>query len=530
MIENQPAIQEPHGAKVLIPALLILLATNLLVYGPSLFFDFLVRSDDSAYIFRNPYLQNLTLDNLVAIFTHVHFDSYLPLTLVSYSLDYTFWKFDATGYHLTQILLHTANSFLVFCILTLAKVPRMAALLVALVYAVHPVQAESVVWISERKNLLSGFFIFLSLLFYLRHTRNDSGPSRNLIFCWISFVLGLLSKSITVMLPLILVLYDLCIARRGWCLREKIPFFAGSLIAAAATLYTQGSVEAIKGYPGGSLIVTGFLTLRVYWDYLSSLGFPFSLSPLYFYSLQENLYEWQAFLSYIFIPGLIIAAAASFRTRPHFAFAVGWFVLWLLPVSNLVPLSTVRQDRYLYLPALSVFTFFILAVLNSRWSKSDARRALVFCGVLVVLFGSLAGRYAFTFASSRAFWHRAAEVYPQWAEAQFEAGYECWLIEKEDCALDYYKKAIEIKPEYALALNNIGAVLIDRGDYQQAKPYLERAARADPNTSSTYRNLVVVATKTGEDLDKIAGWEKKFAETQSPSRKENYRLGPLRIR
>ena len=148
---------------------LCLLAVNFVVYGPSLAFGFLVDSDDQAYIFRNPYLQDLTRQNLWAILSNLHYDTYNPLTLISYSLDYSFWKFDPYGYHLTQLLLHTLNACLAFVLLLNISIPPVAAVGIAMVYAVHPIHVESVVWVSERKNLLSTFFIFSALIFYVRN-------------------------------------------------------------------------------------------------------------------------------------------------------------------------------------------------------------------------------------------------------------------------------------------------------------------------------------------------------------------------
>jgi hypothetical protein len=521
----------PKLKRIYVLVLFALLGVDFLVYGSSLSFGFMVQSDDMAYIYRNPYLQDLTIQNMVAIFSNIHFDSYLPVTLLTYSLDYTFWGFDATGYHLTQILLHTINAFLVFIILMLFPVSRWAAIGIALTYAVHPVQVESVVWISERKNLVSGFFVFLSILFYVLHSRQNSASFRNLTLSWGMFVLALLSKSIAVMLPLVFVLFDLCIARRGWMLVEKLPFFAGSLVVAFVTVYTQREAGAIHAYPGGTALETVMLTLRVYWDYLASLIFPFSLSPQYFYSLKVDLYDWQAYTSYVFIPGLLFAAAYNFRKRPYFTFIVGWFVLWLLPVSNIIPLSTVRQDRYMYLPSLAIMVLIFLPLLNKQWMAGKCYRSLAFCGIVLLYFASVSSVYSYSYSSDRAYWHHNAKLYPQWATAQFKAGYGCWVYKDIACAVDFYKKVLKIDPNHGLALNNLSAVLIDQGHYRDAKLYLLRALQVASDNINIYHNLILLAKKTPEDLDEISGWQKKIQEIQSlPKKKELMTLGPMRTK
>ncbi len=526
---------EPHGLpKVLIPAFACILAVNILVYGPSLYFGFLISYDDFVYIYRNPFLHELTWDNLRAIFSgiqYLHFDGYIPLTLVSFSFDYTFWKFDPFGYHLTQLILHAVNSFLVLVVLLQVRVPRMAALAAALVYTVHPVHVESVAWISERKNLLAGTFILSSIIFYVRHAGSGMRWGRNLWVSWALFVMALLSKSIAVMLPAVMILYDHCIAGRGWRLAEKIPFFAGALLAAAGTVYTQVLTGFVREYAGGSFATAMMFTLRVYWDYLLSLVFPFSLSHHY-YSGTDTLWEWQSLLSYILIPCLIVFAARSVRDRPWFAFAAGWFVLWLLPVSNIVPIGNLRQDRYLYFPSLAVILFVLLPLFKTR--LAGYRRVFVpaLVGILVLLLGSLTVNYSFVFSSDKAFWGYLAERYPLSSKAQFYAGYHCWIAKDEGCAVNYYQKAIRADSGNAPALSNLGAIWIERGDFEKAKVYVERARRADLEYSSPYMNLAVIASRTGKDLDKIPEWRKKYDEIEN-SKKNNpidQYLGAFRFR
>lgn len=521
--------EQQSGMKIYILAFLGILGIVLLAFGGSLSFPFMVRSDDQAYIFRNPFLQDLTFENLRAIFSKPFFAFYIPATLTSYSLDYTFWKFNPFGYHLTQILLHAGNSFLVFVILLRVKVLGLIAFCAALIYAVHPVQVESVVWVAERKNLLSGFFIFLSLYFYIRFTEDEKKGRVHLIVSWFLFVLALLSKTIAVMLPAVFVLYDLCIAKRGFRWREKIPFFLGSILAALGTIVTQSSVGGIREYPGGNFFTAMLYTMRVYLDYIVSLIYPFNLSPHYLYT-KGHLTDGLSILSYILVPAVIYYAVRNFRSRPYLAFAVGWFVLWLLPVSNLVPLANIRQDRYLHLPSLAVFLFGFAAIANTDWFRLDRKRILVLAGTLIIVFTGATIKYSPAFSTSKAFRLHVAEKYPQWSEAQFEVGYECWVTEDKECARLYYEKAIEINPGNVRALNNLGSILIDEGKYSQAKDYIEKAQQADPNFAPPYQNLAVIAKKTGIGLDKISEWKKKFDEIQAPSIESQLQLGEFRMR
>jgi tetratricopeptide (TPR) repeat protein len=511
-------------------ALLGFLAADFFAFGSSLQFGFLVNSDDQAYIYRNPYLQNLTPANVFAMFTHVHFDSYLPLTLVSYSLDYTLWGFNPFGYHLTQILLHGFNSFLVFRILVRAGMSPAAAFCSALLFSVHPVQTESVAWISERKNLLSGFFIFLSLWFYLGHVADGDRSRRDYWLSWTAFVFALLSKAVAVMLPAVLLVYDLCIARRGLRLREKIPFFAAAVLAAGATLFTQGSVGAIKAYAGGSPALAALYVMRVYWDYCADLVLPLALLPQYFYGF-DTLTDWRSWLSWVLVPGALVAVVRRWRTHPALAFAVAWCVLWLLPVSNIVPLATLRQDRYLYLPVLALAVGAMAALLRAGSDGKNPRLyGWVMAAVLAASFALLARNHTEVYASDRAYWRPVAERYPQWSEAQYNVGRQCWLSADTSCAVEYYKRAVRAKPQNTRALNNLGAVLIDLGDYRSALPYIELALKMDPESPDALANRILLAEKTGADADRVPEWQRALERAKSRDKKDHYRLGEFRMR
>jgi tetratricopeptide (TPR) repeat protein len=506
--------------RFIITALVGLTALVFFTYGPSLTFGFLVNSDDQAYIYRNPYLHDISLSNLRAIFTNIHFNAYLPMNLASYSLDYTIWKVHSFGYHLTQLVLHVANSCMILIMLLLSRFPKMTALGTAFIYSVHPVHAESVVWIAERKNLLSAFFIFLSLICYIHYGRQNSGKYYSASLAL--FVLALLSKSIAVILPVIFILHDLCISGRGWRLGEKIPFFIGSLAVALATVYI--AEETNKVYPGGSLPVTALYMLRIYWDYIFSLAFPFSLSPEYHY-VKTDFREWQSLLAYAVVPATIILALARYRTRPISAFLTGWFLLWILPVSNIIAIPTMRQDRYLYLPSIAVVIFLVQAAL----SKLRPRFGMIAIGLVVMMLAGLTHNYAYTYASDRAVRLRNVEVNPRWSEAQFELGYQCWLEKDLDCTARHYRKALEADPKNSQALVNMGAILIEQGDYRQAKSLLEKALTVAPDAALIYHNLAVIATQTGEEKEKIPEWNKKYEEMKSLEKKKDYRLGAFRV-
>jgi tetratricopeptide (TPR) repeat protein len=341
------------------------------------------------------------------------------------------------------------------------------------------------------------------------------------------FLCGLLSKSIAAVFPLALILYDLCLARRGWRPWEKIPYFAASMIFGAFTLYGEGGrAGAIVEYAGGSPWINLLYTARVYVDYLLSLLFPFQLSPYYHYQAGD-LENWRSFCSYLLVPFAITVIAANWRMRPQLAFAAGWFVIWLLPVSNIIPLNTLRQDRYLYLAALAPFVALLRAASNHRWIRFSPARGWLCSGILLAALTLVTVPYMATFADGKAYWLRVAKICPNWAAAQYEAGVAVWSAGDADEAAAYYRKAVRADPSYSLAWNNLGAIWLDRGRYRLAEIYGKKAIATDPNNIAAYRNLAAIAAKTGGEPAEINAWLKKSEEISAASREKDYNLdGP----
>lgn len=495
------------------------------IYFVSLDFFFLVNTDDSAYIFRNPYLQPLSLANTAAIFSNLHFGDYLPINLLSYSWDFTWFKFNPYGYRLTQVALHSLNACLLFAVLKLLGVSERARWFSALIFIAHPLQVESVVWVSERKNLLSSFFLLFSLWFYLRYTTSFRKSCYYLSL--LSFSLALMSKSISVMLPLVFVLLDFLVLKRKKAFMEKVPFFFLSILAGLSTIASQGAVGAIREYIGGSFLVSLLYTLRVYWDYVTSIIFPFHLSPRYFFN-NISLTDMQCLLAYLFLFGVCWYVIRNFRTRPVVVFAIGWFFLWLIPVSNFIPISVLRQDRYLYLPSMAVI------VMGSIWLDSWGKRKKYLANFLlagVVFFlGSLSFIHTFVYASGRAYWERVADQHPQSAYAQLEAGYYCKIIEDNVCAENRYRQTLALDPKHIFALNNMGALRIDQGLFEEARTFLDKALLANSTNATVYNNLIVLAEKSGIDKEKIPVWKRKADLLKQKKSNEHLLLGEFRFR
>ncbi len=486
------------------------------------------ESDDRAYIFENPYLRNISLENVWNIFSNLHaFFTYIPLTNISYSLDFSIWGLYAPGYRLTQVLLHGANSILIFVILNRLITVKNAAFLTAVLFAIHPLNVETVVWISERKNILASFFSLLSFFYYIQFAQDKRVFEKKLYFySFLFFICGLLSKSIAVVLPAVMIWADICLFQRGWRIKEKIPYFLFAIAIVFLTLVFEGEkAGALVSYAGGSFWINFLYTFRVYGDYVSSIFFPVRLSPYYYY-IYPDLESVKTFVCYIAVPGVIYWSIRNVKKRPLIAFGVGWFVLWLSPVSNLIPLNTLRQDRYLYLPAIALLAFLSSIICSSQLLQQ--RRSFLYGVVFMVscCFIGITLQYMKVFKEIRPFWLHIAKTYPNWAESQFEAG----LVERKakniESSLQFYKKAFTKKPFLTKALNNYGATLMDRGQFLKAKVYVMRARELNPKDPDPYYNLAVIESKTGNDEKKIKELFELHVLTKEKNNLKDYNLGP----
>ncbi|HEY5976087.1 MAG TPA: tetratricopeptide repeat protein [Geobacteraceae bacterium] len=350
----------------LLPALLLVLATGA-VYSGTLGHQFLLNWDDELYVTGNEAIRGFSLDHLHQAFTRYYVGNYAPLQIVSYMLDYSLWGLDPRGFHLTNLLLHTLNGLLFYLLVFRLQGDRWWAMAAAGVFLCHPVQVESVAWVSQRKNLLAMGFFLLAFLAYV----NYRGTGRAGWY-WGSmgaFLLALLAKSVAVVFPLALVGYDLCFRgpteRRHW-LRDKLPFVGVALLAALLAVRSQASDfgGGLTAYHGGSPLITMLTMLPVLLSYLSLLFWPSRLAAVYVPVMRTGL-DGPVILALLVL--CLLAGAGWFWARRggrrDLAFWLGIFFVGLLPVSQIVPLVTLMNDRYLYFPMLG------FAALVTAWPR-----------------------------------------------------------------------------------------------------------------------------------------------------------------
>ncbi len=328
-----------------------LLGLVVAVYWPVLSFEF-VNWDDPWYVLKNPLITSWHPSNLWRIVTEISVKNYAPLTTLSLLVDHTLFGLNAGGYHFTNVLLHAANAVLVCMLVARLTASRSIGLVTAVLFAVHPVQIETVAWVSSRKTLLCGTFMLASGLCWLRPERT---PKQEL---WGTLWLAaaLLAKAAAIILPPIVLAYDMLVRRKT--LAEALPrqLVSGFLCLMLLNVTMSAQVMemgGVRGHLGLSKLHILAVDGVILWKYVGLLLWPSQLSVLYDPPTQGILVPMLLSMT---AWGVVAIGCWRMRDRsPLMAWAAVTWLLLLFPVLNLFPITTLMNDRYLYLPSLCVF-------------------------------------------------------------------------------------------------------------------------------------------------------------------------------
>ena len=445
---------------------------TLAVYLPVLAHGFL-RFDDPYYVTRNPHVQaGLSWEGIAWAFQANVASNWHPLTLLSHMLDCELFGMDPLGHHLTSLLLHTASVVLLFEALRrmTGEVWRSAA--VAALFAVHPTHVESVAWIAERKDVLSGFFWMLTLLAWERWIRQPS-PKRYMAVA-LAFTAGLLSKPMVVTLPFVLLLLDIWPFERKIRVKEKLPLFALAAVSCVATLITQsGAIGLASRFPMKLRLANAVLS---YAAYLGKTVFPTRLAV--FYPMPTEFPAWKVAGAALLLVALTVLALRA----PRYA-TVGW--LWylgtLVPVIGIVQVGgQAMADRYTYLPTIGLFLIVAWGLPRRvGWLLAPAVLALAITTRLQL-------RH---WEDSESLFRHAAAV----TERNFIAHLHLAQIHADRGdrrrALEHFRATLEIRPGMWQAQASLGNTLRRWGRPDKALPHLRNAVRLRPHDPRLRRAL-----------------------------------------
>ena len=346
---------------------LALTIITLVVFWQVRTFEF-TTCDDDRYVTENTHVTTgLTVDNVIWAFTSTHFFMWHPITTLSNMLDCRLFGLNAGRHHLINLILHIANALLLFGILKAMTVRIWPSAFVAAVFAMHPLNVESVAWVAERKNVLSTFFLLLTIAAYIRYAERPRLSNYLLVIC--VFSLALMSKPTTVTLPFVLLLLDywplnraqICpadkIKWRIWAplIWEKVPFFILSTALCIITIIAQKSGDVLKLNEYLPFTVRLANALVAYISYIGKMIYPSHLSIFYPHP-GFNLPLWKSIVSFVLLVAVSIGTLYLGRRRPYLMVGWFWYLGTLVPVIGLMQAgSQAMADRYAYVPLVGLF-------------------------------------------------------------------------------------------------------------------------------------------------------------------------------
>ena len=492
---------------------LLLVVATLALYNPVNRHPF-VNYDDDRYITENPHVHNgLTWRTITWAFTATEQGNWHPLTWLSHALDYQLFHQNPAGHHLTSLLIHAANAVLLFLFLMYATRRLGPSLFVAALFALHPINVESVAWVAERKNVLCTFFFFATLIAYCWYARQPDWR-RYLVFAGL-FVLGLMSKPMVITLPFVLLLLDywpLGRIRGGHAdataaplsklVVDKLPLIALSAASAVITMQAQRAGGAMRSTAQFSLAVRLENAVMAYAMYLWKMIWPSHLSPIYPHP-GDSLAGWQVGTSALVLLA-VTAVALKFRARRYLLTGWLWFLGTLVPVIGLVQVGDqAMADRYAYIPLVGIFIMIAWGIADLADSKQIGLVVRVIPAACVLLALSFAtNRQLGYWSSNYDLWTHAVAVTGRNFIAQDNLGGALLLLGRPDEAYSHFQAAAEINPLDPMSRSNLGAYLQEHGHMAEAIEKYNRVITltSDPGLlAATYANLGAAYRKLGED-------------------------------
>jgi Flp pilus assembly protein TadD len=503
---------------------LLLAVVTLTLYWPVQSFDF-VNYDDDVYVTDNGQVkEGLSMEGLKKSFTTFHAGNWHPLTMISHTVDFAVYGFNAGGHHWTSVLIHTASAVLLLLVLTYMTGMLWCSALVAALFAIHPVHVESVAWISERKDVLSGFFWILAMGAYALYVKHPT--IRRYLFVMLSLVLALLSKPMAVTLPFVFLLLDYWPLRRftdtrtafdRWQGRdntasravamrlvlEKLPLFLMAAVSIVMTLIAQKDAGAVWSIEKMPIAVRSANALVSYMEYVRMMFWPADFAVLYPHAGVPV--AWKIGVAIIFLASISFLSVRKARELPFLLVGWLWYLGTLVPVIGIVQVgSQSMADRYTYIPLVGLFIALAWGV------KSLVEKRPVWNRPLAAFFIILLSGLFFLTRSQIETWKNSVTLFEQ-ALAATEVNPMAhqkigeFYLDQNDCgrAVPHFLKAIEMKENYAYAFHGLGVCASRETPPAGALYFFGQALQIDPQLSRTLvsRGALLIKLRRHEEAE-----------------------------
>jgi protein O-mannosyl-transferase len=506
-------------------AFLVLICFTLLaflLYANSLENEFVF--DDIPLIAKNHQIRQLgNIPELLGLGSLSSY--YRPLRIVSYAIDYHFFKLNPQGYHISNILLHSITAWLVFLTLYSLSSNYTIALAASVLFLVHPVQTDSVTYLAGRRDILSSLFYLLGFYLFIRYRKKPTVFLLCAIF--LSYALAVSSKEMAVTLPAICFVYDFLesyaalpetktgarnhlLKKIAVCIQQqwqrRIFFYYNLLLGAAAFIYYKVAVMPPSLHPGyyGGTWARNFLTVsRIIMYYLKLMLFPIALNADYSYNafpVTAHLLDFKAWASVLALCVIFWAGIKAFRYNRLLTFSLAWFFITLLPVCHIIPHHELMAEHYLYLPSIGLFFLAGISLYTWCWQKHRYIFFLV-AGLLMVLFSMRTVDRNRDWENALTLWKKTVKTAPACARALSNLGVEYYKIGEYDRARENYIKSLILKPDFPDPYHNLGNMLADKKMFDPAiKCYQKAFSLCRPGAGKEILNSCGIACRSQGDL------------------------------
>lgn len=443
-----------------------------LIYSQSTDYNYLINYDDDVLIFNNQYVLNLNMESLVGMFTNFIEGLYHPITTLSWALDWKIGGGDPFVFHLTNILFHIMNSFLVYFFVRKINSNTFLPIIAALLFAVHPMSVENVAWLSSRKDLCYAFFFLLGLIVYAKRNHQESSIL-NYGLSLVFFLLALFSKSAAVTFPIVLLIIDYYQDRKlsFKTIIEKVPFFALSILFGIINIKAQQSIDFIQSMQEYSIFERiSMVSYSILFYPLKSL-LPLEQSAKYFYPLHGQL-EWIYFAAPFALMAVVAAIFFLGRKNKLLIFSSLFYLVNILLIVKIIPTGNdIVNERYAYIANIGLFLL-IGQFIVTLSTKINAKKVGPMIGgisfILLSFYSMKAYNRVEVWESSEKLWTDVIFNYPKEAIPYNERGQALYLNNNYDAAFLDLNKALEINPSLDLAYTNRGNIYLNRNEAQKA--------------------------------------------------------------
>jgi len=491
-----------------------------LVFGQTLWHDF-VNYDDPRYVYENTTITSgLSISGIAWAFSHIHSMNWHPLTTISHMVDCQVYGLNAGWHHFTNVLLHTLAAILLFLALQQMTAVVWRSAFVAALFAVHPLRVESVAWIAERKDVLSGLCFMLTLLAYVYYTRAPS--LRRYLGVALMFVLGLMSKPMLVTLPLVLLVLDYWpLSRIGghrsgagrqllMPVLEKIPLVALSAVSSFVTLLAQkGAVGWTEQLPIAVRINNAVVS---YAAYIWQMFWPVRLAVFYPHP-EHRLPVGEIIFCLLLLICITAVAVALRKQRPYLLTGWLWYLGMLVPVIGLVQVGWQgRADRYTYLPQIGLYIAATWGVADLTALYRHRRSILSTAAILVIGALSLCAWVQTSYwRDSETLFRHALAVTRNNDVAENNLGIVFLQQGKVDEAISLLQSAVDLRPDNSPAHENLAKALLQKGQVADALIHYRKILELQPDNIEVHNIVGTVLTQQGRVGEGIEEWQKVLA-------------------